>query len=86
MEQSARDLAHAIRLMPGGKERQARIDTLRAMLQDIFELKQENRRREIERLQRQIQNLQENVHRRAQMQDRMITRHLHRLIDSTQVK
>ena len=86
MEQSARDLAHAIRLMPEGEERQARIDTLRAMLQDIFELKQENRRREIERLQRQIRNLQENVQRRAQMQDRMITRHLHRLIDSTQVK
>lgn len=83
MEQSAQDLARAIRLLPDGAERQAKIDTLRAMLEDIFELKQENRRREIERLQRQIRELQQNLQKRAQMRDRMIDRHLRRLIDST---
>ncbi|GEM_PF-2359687 len=86
MEKSARDLAHAIRLMPEGEERQARIDTLRAMLEDIFELKQENRRREINRLQRQIRDLQQNLRRRAQMRNRMIDRHLQQLIDSTRVQ
>lgn len=83
MEQNARNLAHAIRLQPKGQERQARIDTLRAMLEEIFELKQENRRREIDRLQQQIQELQGNLRKREQMRDRMIDQHLRRLIDST---
>ena len=86
MEQNARNLAHAIRLLPEGAERQARIDTLRVMLEDIFELKQENRRREIEHLQRQIQEIQKNLRKREQMRDRMIDRHLRQLIDSTQVR
>ena len=80
---TARNLARTIRLLPEGAERRAQIDTLRAMLEDIFAVKQENRRREIERLQRQIRELQENLQRRAQMRDRMIDRHLRQLIDST---
>jgi len=86
MERTARDLAHEIRLMPEGPERTTRIDTLRAMLADIFALKQANRRREIQRLQRQIRTLQRNLQRRAQMRDRMIARHLRRLIDSTRTR
>ncbi|MFB6097812.1 MAG: hypothetical protein ABEK84_01600 [Salinibacter sp.] len=83
MEQRARDLARAIQLLPNGPERQAKIDTLRAMLEDIFELKQENRRREIRRLQRQIRELQRNLQKRAQMRDRMIDRRLQQLVDTT---
>ncbi|WP_232798198.1 hypothetical protein [Salinibacter altiplanensis] len=83
MEQDAQRLARTVRLLPEGRERQAQIDTLRAMLKDIFAVKQENRRREIERLQRQIRGLQENLQRRAQMRERMIDRHLRQLIDST---
>lgn len=83
MEKSARNLAHAIRLLPEGEERRAKMDTLRTMLRDIFELKQENRRREIERLQQQIQELQSNLQKRQQMRDRMIDRHLRQLVDST---
>ena len=83
MERSARNLAHAIRLLPEGPERRAKIDTLRAMLADIFELKQQNRRREVERLERQILELQQNLRRRAQMRDRMIDRRLRQLVDST---
>lgn len=86
MERTARDLAHEIRLMPEGPERTTRIDTLRSMLADIFALKQTNRRREIQRLQRQIRTLQHNLQRRAQMRDRMIARHLRRLIDSTRTR
>lgn len=83
MEENAQSLARTIRLLPEGGERRAQIDTLRAMLEDIFAVKQENRRREIERLQRQIREIQENLRRREQMRDRMIDRHLRQLIDST---
>jgi len=83
MERSARNLAHAIRLLREGPQRRAEMDTLRAMLENIFELKQENRRREVERLKRQIRELQRNLRRRAQMRDRMIDRRLRQLIDST---
>lgn len=86
MEQNAQNLARTIRLLPEGAERQAKIDTLRAMLEDIFAVKQENRRREIERLQRQIRELQENLQRREQMRDLMIDRHLRQLIDSTRTR
>jgi len=83
MEQNAQSLARTIRLLPEGGARRAKIDTLRLMLEDIFAVKQENRRREIERLQRQIREIQENLRRREQMRDRMIDRHLRQLIDST---
>ena len=83
MEQNAQNLARTIRLLPEGAERQAKIDTLRGMLEDIFAVKQENRRREIKRLQGQIRELQDNLQRREQMRDRMIDRHLRQLIDST---
>ena len=83
MEQNAKNLAHAIRLMPEGPERRAKIDTLHAMLEDIFEVKQENRRREIEHLQRQIRELQKNIRKREQMRDRMIDRRLRQLVDTT---
>jgi len=83
MEQNAQTLARTIRLLPDGAERRAKIDTLRAMLEDIFAVKQENRRREIERLQRQIREIQANLQRREQVRDRMIDRHLRQLIDST---
>jgi hypothetical protein len=83
MEENVEDLARAIRLLPEGEERRVKIDTLRAMLEDIFEVKQENRRREIKRLQRQIRELQQNLRKREQMRDRMIERRLGQLIDST---
>lgn len=84
MEERAQELARVIRLLPDGPERRARIDTLRAMLEEIFDLKQENRRREIERLQRQIQSLEESIQKRNQMRDLMIERRLRDLIHSTQ--
>lgn len=82
MEENAEDLARAIRLLPEGEERRVKIDTLRAMLENIFEIKQENRRREVKRLQRQIRELQQNLRKREQMRDRMIERRLGKLIDS----
>jgi hypothetical protein len=81
MEQQAQDLARVIRMLPAGSdERRAKVDTLRALLNDIFELKQENRRREIERLQREIQEVQRSLQKRSQMRDRMIEHRLDQLL------
>jgi len=81
MEQQAQNLAHAIRVLPEDSgERRARIDTLRTLLNEIFELKQENRRREIERLQREIQKVQRSLQKRRQMRDQMIEHRLQQLL------
>ena len=84
MEQKAKNLAHVIRMMPEHSgERQTKTDSLRALLNDIFELKQENRRREIDRLEREIQELQRSLQKRRQMRDRMIQYRLNELIGAT---
>ena len=82
MEQEARDLARVVRMLPEGAARQAKTDTLRAMLDDLFELKQDNHRREIERLQRKIQELQRRLQRREEMREPMIEHRLQQLVGS----
>lgn len=83
MEKQAQNLARVIRMLPeDSEERRAKVDTLRTMLNDIFDLKQENRRREIERLQREIQELQRSLQERRKMRDRMIDHRLNQLLGS----
>lgn len=85
MEQKAQDLARVIHMLPeDSRDRRAKTDTLQALLNDIFELKQENRRREIERLQRQIQEVQRGLQKRRQMRDRMIEHRLQELLGSSE--
>lgn len=84
MEEQAQNLARTIRMLPAGSnERQVKVDTLRGLLNDIFDLKQGNRRREIERLQREIQELQRGLQKRRTMRDRMIEHRLDQLLGST---
>jgi flagellar biosynthesis GTPase FlhF len=83
MEERARELAQMVRLLPEGGKRQMRLDSLRSMLNDIFALKQENRRREIEHLQRKIQELQRSIQKRAGMREVMIDRRLQQLVGAT---
>lgn len=84
MESQAQDLARVIRMLPeNSDERRAKEDSLRALLNNIFELKQENRRREIERLQREIQKLQRSLQKRNQMREKMIDHRLDQLIDAS---
>ncbi len=84
MEKQAQDLARVIRMLPeDSEERRGKADTLRTLLNDIFDLKQENRRREIERLQREIQELQRSLQERRKMRDRMIDHRLNQLLGST---
>jgi hypothetical protein len=80
MEQEAQNLARVIRMLPDGDERQVKTDTLRAMLNRLFEIKQENHRREIERLQRKIQELQRRLQERKEMRQPMIDHRLRQLI------
>jgi len=80
MEGQVHDLARVIRMLPEGPSRQAKTDTLRTLLEELFELKQQNHRREMERLQRKIQELQRRLQKRRQMRDAMIDHRLRELI------
>ena len=80
MEMESREIAKTIRLLPDGPERETQIDTLRATLNRIFDLKQDNRRHEIAQLQRQIDELQRRLEQREEMRDEMIQRRLEELI------
>ena len=80
MDAETRELARVIRLLPEGPERQAQIDTLRATLNRIFDLKQENRLREIEKLQQQMMELQRSLQKRERMREAMIDRRMRELI------
>lgn len=83
LEKRAQDLARLIRMLPeNSPEQTAKIDSLDSLLNRIFDLKQENRRREIERLQREIQEVQHNLQKRKQMRERMIEHRLNQLVDS----
>jgi hypothetical protein len=64
-------------------ERRSKIDSLRSLLNNIFDLKQENRRQEIERLQREIQKLQRGLQKREQMRDQMIDHRLNQLVGAS---
>lgn len=84
MENQAQDLARVIRMLPeDSDERQIKEDSLRVLLNNIFELKQENRRREIERLQREIQKLQRSLQKRKQMREAMIDHRFDQLLDAS---
>jgi hypothetical protein len=84
MENRAKDLARIIRMLPtDSEERQTKIDSLRSLLNNIFDLKQENRRQEIERLQREIQKLQRGLQKRKEMRDAMIDHRLGQLVDTS---
>lgn len=83
MEAETHQLARVIRLLPDGPERTSQIDTLRATLNEIFDLKQENRRREIEALQQQIMELQRDLKQREDMREAMIERRIQQLVGDT---
>ena len=82
MEAEAQERARVIRLLPEGPERKAQIDSLRNALNQIFDLKQVNRRREIERLQQQILDIQRRIRKREDMRDAMIEHRMQHLVPS----
>ncbi|MFO8098224.1 MAG: hypothetical protein R6T83_01220 [Salinibacter sp.] len=80
MEQEAQELARVVRTLPEGDAREAKTDSLGSMLNELFEIKQENHRREIDRLQRKIQELQRRLQKREEMRNAMIEHRLQQLV------
>ena len=80
LEREAGALAREIRGLSDGNLRQVRIEQLREKLYAIFELKQKNRRREIEQLEQQLGALKERLQERQQLRDLIIDQYLKQLI------
>ncbi len=80
MEREAEALAIEIRRLPDGESRTLRIDQLRRKLDEIFELKQQNRRREIGQLEQELEALRERLQKREAWRDRLIQQRLGELI------
>ena len=71
----AREVARA-----EGGERDALRAALRAQLEEIFEMKQENRAREIQQLQEEMERLRERLEKRERYREHMIERRLRYLL------
>lgn len=80
LEQESQLLAAKLREMADTPDYRAGLQTLRAQLDEIFELKQENRRREIRQLERQIDELRKRLEERAINKDLIIDRRIQELI------
>lgn len=69
-----------IRQMPEGPEREQAIAELRRQLEQVFERKQENRRREIARLEQQLRLLRERLNERERYRPQIIEQRLRELL------
>lgn len=81
LEASTRRLADALRALPAGPQRDARLGELRDRLDEIFELKQQNRRDEIDQLERQLDALQRRLAEREAQRRRIVEQRLRQLLD-----
>ena len=80
LEREVAAIAREIRGLTAGALRQRRIEQLRERLDAIFELKQQNRRREIGQLEQQLGALNERLQEREQHRNEIIDRYLNELI------
>ncbi len=80
MEADTYELARVIRQLAPGAERERYLDSLRTTLNEIFELKQENRRREIDQIEEQLDELQRRLEERERVRDRMIEQRIRQLV------
>lgn len=81
LEAEVQALAAEARTLPAA-EAQQHYDALRTRLQEIFELKQQNRRREIVQLELQLKELQERLLQREELREQLVERRLLELIDA----
>ena len=84
MEYETRALAQRVRQLPEGEERAQMLDSLRTTLNDIFDLKQENRQREVQQLQARLEELQRRLEKREEMRTEMIDQRIRQLIGEQQ--
>ncbi len=80
MEQETIRLSREIRALAEGPERKERTEELRARLDQIFELKQTNRRREIEQFEHRLAELQERLEEREKLRDDIIENRIRELL------
>lgn len=81
MEMQTQILAMEIAQLPSGEERDAKTAALRSKLEEIFELKQENRRREIAQLNDELERLRRRLRERETLRDEIIDRRLQQLVE-----
>ena len=80
MERESIRLSNEIRSMGDDTERADRIDDLRQTLDEIFELKQANRRREIEQFENRLEELQARLEERERLREEIIDGRLRQLL------
>lgn len=80
IEQETMRLSRQILGMEEGAERNARVDELRRKLEEAFELKQTNRRREIEQLEDRLQDHQQKLEERERLRGEIIDNRLRQLL------
>ena len=80
LEAEAQALAAEIRRQYGQAQREEQIRLLRRKLEEIFELKQENRRAEIRQLEAELDDLRERLAERERLREEIVERRLRELI------
>ena len=80
LERETREIANQARNLPDGQERNEKIEQLRALLGEIFDLKQENRQEEIKQLEQQLDILKQNLADREAMKSRIIDNRINELL------
>ena len=82
MELELTVLAVDIISIPEGQERDKKIEELRQRLSEVFDLKQENRRREVDQLESELNRLRQRMVERKAARERLIEARLKELLGS----
>ena len=80
LELRSEELASNIRLMPNGNHRNQKVAELRALLDTIFEIRQQNQRAEIQRLNNQLELLNNEVRDRQLAKRQIIDQRLQEML------
>ncbi len=83
-EAEAAELARKIRRLERGADREEAIEALRRKLEEIFSMKQENRRMEIKHLEMELERMEERLRERSEAKDRLIDARLDELLESSE--
>lgn len=79
-EAEVAEMAGRIRALDDGAERDEAIEQLRVKLKEIFLMKQENRRMEIQHLEMELERMQDRLEERSRAMDRLIDARLDELL------
>lgn len=80
LESRIQELAARVRALGASSQREEMVSELKTLLDEAFELKQENRRREIGQLKNELQSLQDRLNERESLREEIIQRRLRELV------